>query len=82
MINEELLLKKLVSPDTEEDINMYEVNEEKFNERIAPYVESYEVEETLDEKGSAALVAVVATVLIITIVLILFAIIAISKVEM
>lgn len=82
MITEDLLLKKLVSPDNEEDDKVYNENNEKFIERIKPYIERVKIDEILDERGSTALVIVVGTVLVITIVLVLLAIIAISKVEM
>lgn len=81
MICAEIKYKKAVSPDTEEDLSIYKINNDNYMVKIEPFFENYKKEED-DEKGSAALVTIIGVVLGITILLILATIYAISKVEM
>ena len=79
LICDEVICKKAVSPDTEEDQASYKINNDNYLVKIEPFFESENKEE--EEKGSAAIVAVIGIVLVVTILLIIAAIYAVSKVE-
>lgn len=81
MINEEVVYKKLVTKDTLEDHKIYNQNNDDFQDRIAPFIDNYVVDDN-DQKGSVTIITVIAFVLLITILLIIFAIYLVSKVEM
>ena len=82
MIIKETTYKKAVSPDSEEDEELYNHNNSLYDKRIAPFLENYIVEEEDDEKGSAALIVIASVILIVVILIILGTLYAISKVEM
>lgn len=82
MIVEEIKLKKQTTRDSEEDKDIYEENDELYNNRIAPFVNNYVVEEYDEEKGSTIILAIITAVLFITIGIILLAVYALSKMQM
>lgn len=83
MLEDELSFKKSVSPDNEEDNRQYIINNNNYNYRISPYLDSYDYKafDNTDDKGSIALTVAVVVVMIITLLIIAVAIYAISNVE-
>ena len=83
MLEDELSFKKSVSPDSEEDNRQYIINNNNYNYRISPYLDSYDYKafDNTDDKGSIALTVAVVVVMIITLLIIAVAIYAISNVE-
>lgn len=82
MIVEQIKLKKQTTRDSEEEQDIYEENDELFNNRIAPFINNYIAEEYDEEKGSTIILAVITVVLFITIGIILLAVYALSKMQM
>ena len=82
IIIEEVLLRKTIVKDKEEDKEKFEDENVNYNNRIAPFIDNCIMDEDKDEKGSSALVAVVAIVLFITALLFLLAIYSIIKMDM
>lgn len=82
MMVEEIKLKKEAIRDSDEDQDIYEENDELYNNRIAPFVNNYVAEEYDDEKGGTIILAVITIVLFITIGIILLAVYALSKMQM
>lgn len=82
MIIEIVAAKKKVTPDSKEDIDRNMDNDILYNNRISPFIESAEVEQYFEDKGSTLLIGIIVAVLFITIGIIGLAIYAISKMNM
>ena len=83
MISEMVSVKKISSHDTEDDEEINEINNELYNERIAPFIDNYVADEYEEpNRGSTILTAIVAFILCTTIAIVALAIYAISKMNM
>ena len=83
MISELVAEKKKIIPDSPEDDYTNSINEELYNDRIAPFLVNYVTDEYEEpNKGSIILTAIVTIVLFVTIAVILLAIYAVSKMDM
>ena len=83
MISELVTEKKKTIPDSPDDDYTNSINNELYNDRIAPFLVNYVTDEYEDpNKGSIILTAIVTIVLFVTIAVILLAIYAVSKMDM
>ena len=83
MIEELVSIKKISTQDTSDDEETDKVNNDLYNERIAPFIDNYVADEYEEpNKGSTILTAIVAFILCTTIAVVLLAIYAISKMNM
>ena len=83
MIISEVNLRREEKQDTEKDCRLFEINNDSYEDRIAPFYDTYVADDYEEnEKGSIILTAIVTTVLFITVLVILAAIYAVSKMDM
>ncbi len=82
MICELVSTKKQLTPDTKDDMLIYEDNNLLYKNRVSPVANNYVSDEYEEEKGSTILLAIVTIVLFITIGIILLAIYSVSKMNM
>lgn len=83
MIEELVSIKKISTQDISDDEEIDKVNNDLYNERIAPFIDNYVADEYEEpNKGSTILTAIVAFILCTTIAVVLLAIYAISKMNM
>lgn len=83
MIISEVKLRRKTTPDNEKDCRLFEINNDSYEDRIAPFYDTYVADDYEEnEKGSIILTAIVTTVLFITVLVILAAIYAVSKMDM
>ena len=83
MISELVTEKKKTIPDSPDDDYTNSINNELYNDRIAPFLVNYVTDEYENpNKGSIILTAIVTIVLFVTIAVILLAIYAVSKMDM
>ena len=76
-------LRRKTTPDNEKDCRLFEINNDSYEDRIAPFYDTYVADDYEEnEKGSIILTAIVTTVLFITVLVILAAIYAVSKMDM
>lgn len=82
MINELVVEKKKLTPDTIEDENTNNENNMLYNNRIVPFMDNYVSDDDEPNRGSIVLTAIVTFILFATIAVILLAIYAVSKMNM